>query len=136
VKPVGYWVKRVDGLIEETFSRALDDVERREWQVLTVLAAGQRDEAGLVEALGPFPVGSAVESLVRRGWVEGRYALTPAGREAHAELSVRVEQVRGRLVEGMGAEGYRAVVRGLERMAENLERGLAVPTGPDVGGAR
>ena len=122
VKPIGYWLKHLDGLIDSTFSRALGNVERREWQVLSVLAAGTADQAGVEAALGPFAVGPAVESLVRRGWVEGHYALTTAGRVAHAELAGRVERVRETLVEGVE---YQLVVRGLEKMAGNLERGLA-----------
>jgi hypothetical protein len=123
VKPIGYWLKHLDGLIDTAFEAALGDVERREWQVLNVLAAGERDEVGVVAALQPFPLGDALERLVERGWVEGRYALTAAGRVAFAEVGGRAEGVRERLVEGLEPGEYVAVVGTLERMAGNLERG-------------
>jgi len=123
VKPIGYWLKHLDGLIDGAFEAALGDVGRREWQVLNVLASGERDEAAVVTAVRPFPLGGALETLVGRGWVEGRYALTAAGRVAFAEVGVRVGEVRERMVEGLGPGEYVAVVGALERMAGNLERG-------------
>ncbi|MEO6082759.1 MAG: hypothetical protein ABIQ18_06600, partial [Umezawaea sp.] len=73
--------------------------------------------------LRPFSLEGALERVVERGWVEGRYALTAAGRVAFAEVGERVEGVRGRLVEGLEPGEYVAVVGVLERMAGNLERG-------------
>ncbi|MEO6088324.1 MAG: MarR family transcriptional regulator, partial [Umezawaea sp.] len=78
MKPIGYWLKHLDELIDTAFEAALGDVQRREWQVLNVLAVGETDEAGVVAALRPFSLEGALERLVGQGWVEGRYALTAA----------------------------------------------------------
>lgn len=123
MKPIGHWLKLLDGLIDEAFEHALGEVERREWQVLSVLAAGPTDRAGVQAALEPFPLGSALDDLVRRGWVEGGYALTGPGRVAFEEVGARVNGIRERLVEELEVGEYAGVVRGLERMAGNLERG-------------
>ena len=121
MKPIGYWLKHLDGLIEAGFDRALGDVSRRHWQVLNVLASGPQTLAGLKEALAPFSPGSALDELAALGWVSGEPALTPVGREAHARIAQRVEVVRDRLVDGLGPEDYPTVIRVLSRMAENLE---------------
>jgi hypothetical protein len=121
MKPIGYWLKHLDGLIEAEFDRALGDVSRRHWQVLNVLAPGRRSLAQLEGALAPFPLGSALDELMSRRWVDGEYTLTEAGREAHARIALRVQVVRDRMLDGLNPEDYPAVIRVLSRMAENLE---------------
>ena len=41
-RPIGYWLKHLDRLIEATFDRTLADVGlgRRHWQTLNTLAGG------------------------------------------------------------------------------------------------
>ncbi len=116
-KPVGYWLKHLDRLIEDSFERVLaaDNLSRREWQVLNTLAGGPASHARTVEALAPFWVdaesefAAVVDALVRRGWVQPageRFELTEAGRTSHAELLDRVTASRRRITEGMSAEDY------------------------------
>lgn len=131
-KPIGYWLKEVDRLIELDFRRVLatERLTRRHWQVLNVISIGRRSLAEVDEVLAPFlgaeqpTAAPVVDDLIARGWVSrsdsGPLSLTAAGTSAHAELTERVEANRMRLTEGITAEEYRAVVATLERMATNL----------------
>ena len=64
-RPIGYWLKHLDRLIETTFSRTLagQGLTRRHWQVLNTLAHGPASPADLTKALNPFlrddPAGQA-----------------------------------------------------------------------------
>src|SRR5215813_2415405 len=55
-RPIGYWLKHLDRLIEDTFSRALAEqgLTRRHWQVLNTLAREPAGPAELTKALDPF----------------------------------------------------------------------------------
>ena len=130
-RPVGWWVKRLDELLE----RGLDDVveaeglSRRHWQVLDSLAAGPSARRELAAALASFAtpgqVDGVVADLAARDWVEGSggpFALTHAGRTAHGRLAGAVTAFRRRVAEGLSAEEYAATVAGLARMVANLER--------------
>jgi DNA-binding MarR family transcriptional regulator len=132
-RPIGYWLKHLDGLIEAAFDRALaeDGLSRRHWQTMNVLAHAPLDERGLVEALRPFWGEGAIAldevtgELLRRTWIarggDGSYALTPRGEAAHAAVAARVQAVRRSMTDGLTGEEYQATVRTLRRMAENLE---------------
>ena len=54
-RPIGYWLKHLDRLIEDTFSRTLagQGLTRRHWQVLNTLAQGPARPADLSKALQP-----------------------------------------------------------------------------------
>jgi hypothetical protein len=60
-RPIGYWLKHLDRLIDDSFSRALaaDELTRRHWQVLNTLARGPASPAELTQALEPFLRGPA-----------------------------------------------------------------------------
>lgn len=132
-RPIGYWLKRVDRLIEQAFERTLDAdaLTRRHWQVLNTLAAGRATRETLMQALRPFVEhdGSAVDvvidDLLARGWLrneqDGRLELSDQGRAAHAALATRVAATREILRRGITDHEYMTVVRVLERMASNLE---------------
>lgn len=133
MKPIGYWLKHLDRLVDESFERALADegITRRHWQAMNVLDSAPREEEGLRGALSPFLTAGAitidevVADLLRLGWIargEGDYALTASGQEAFARLGERVQEVRDRLMDGLTPEDYSATVRVLGRMAANLER--------------
>jgi DNA-binding PadR family transcriptional regulator len=132
-RPIGYWIKEVDRLLDAAFARTLDAelCGRRHWQLLSTLESGARSEAELEEAVAPFLAGdpgsvrSALDELVHRGWVEAErdawFQLTPSGRQAHARLQRTVAEHRRRTSEGVGEAEYRTTVAVLERMAGNLE---------------
>ena len=132
-RPIGYWVKELDRLLEDSFTRALasDHCSRRHWQLLNVLERGEAKEAGLRSAVAPFAatdaegVQAALEDLVQRGWAEwlpgASVHLTSTGREAHRRLQATVAEQRRRIAQGVSETDYRTTVAVLERMAGNLE---------------
>ncbi|MBE1566432.1 DNA-binding MarR family transcriptional regulator [Nonomuraea africana] len=128
---IGYRLKRLDRLIDDTFDRLLADtgLSRRQWQVLNTLSRTACDDEQLDEALRPFWDGGAetvadvVDELGRRGWLAddgGRHALTEAGRTAHAAAGDRVAGIRALMSEGVTAEEFQATMEVLQRMADNL----------------
>ncbi|TQS40962.1 MarR family transcriptional regulator [Cryptosporangium phraense] len=121
-RPIGYWVKSVDRLIDESFDRALGarGVGRRHWQVLNLLAEAPRSEDALEASLAPFGLGSALADLTRLGWVQGSYALTTLGEDALAGLREEVGALRRRTTDGLSDDDYRTTVATLQRITENL----------------
>lgn len=131
-RPVGFWLKLVDQLIDKQFSDALEEhgVTRRQWQLLGVLARGSATMLELASALGPFIDTAAGETvmdhigeLVESEWVvdsDGTFSFTERGTTAHARLTEIVDGIRSLSVEGVGAAEYSATLDVLERMARNL----------------
>jgi DNA-binding MarR family transcriptional regulator len=131
-RPIGFWLKLVDRLIDDAFDAALGQagLTRRHWQVLNLLqeapATAQQTDARLAPFLdGDQPTTRPVlDDLHARGWIawtEGqRASLTDAGRAAYADLRRQVTQDRARLAAGITPEEYAATVDVLRRMAVNL----------------
>lgn len=144
-RPVGYWLKQLDRLLEDGLDRLLGDegLARRHWQALSTLARGPFGEGELASALGPFvrddPAGlrTVLDSLAERGWTvrddEDRLVLTRAGRDAQERILLRVRDMRGLTVQGISEDEYATVIDVLARMAANLER-AAPPSGRHPGG--
>jgi DNA-binding MarR family transcriptional regulator len=134
-RPIGYWLKHLDGLIEAAFERTLrsEGVTRRHWQALNTLRERPSTQAAIADALAPFLAGDpgadqrVIDELVARGWVERGeghlFRLTPAGTRVHAALLERIQATRQLLVRGVTQEEYLATIDVLRRMARNLERG-------------
>ncbi|MEN3301557.1 MarR family transcriptional regulator [Pseudonocardia sp.] len=129
-RPIGWWLKQVDRLIEESFDRLLagEGIGRRHWQALNAVAGGADTPAALDAALaplraaGPAP-GVILDQLRARRWVQnaaGRITLTPAGSAARGRLIVAVRDHRARITEGVGEAEYRTTVATLRRMSRNL----------------
>ncbi|MEV0793035.1 hypothetical protein [Kribbella sp. NPDC050459] len=148
-KPIGWWLKEVDRLLEASFEQLLaaDNLTRRQWQALNAAATHRRPPAahaqsntatqelglpgpaapgaGIAEALAPFLSGDPAEvvavtgPLVARGWLVGE-GLTADGERALEALSVKVRAQRRRVVAGISDEEYLATVDVLRRMAGNL----------------
>ena len=133
-RPIGYWLKELDRLIEATLDRALADetVTRRDWQVLNALAPTPAARDEVVEQLKPFWGVEAVDpdavlaGLIARGWAlrdpADRFSLSPEGEAARAALLERVNQLRAAIAEGVSPEQYNTTIDTLSRMAENLQR--------------
>lgn len=126
-RPIGYWLKEVDRLIEESFVRLLreEGLTRRHWQALNTIADGPTPAADVGTALAAFEptVAPVVDDLVARGWVSETgdvLTLTDAGRAAHAMVRERVTASRKLATEGITADEYASTVGVLERMAGNL----------------
>ena len=136
-RPIGYWLKHLDRLIEDTFSRTLAEqgLTRRHWQMLNTAAREPASPAELTMALEPFlrddQAGQAavVAELIRRDWVsrdhDGRLRLTGHGRAAHQRTHEQVQQTRGLMVQGISAGEYTAVADILAKIAANLESSAA-----------
>jgi hypothetical protein len=128
-RPIGFWLKLVDRLIDESFDSLLEEhgVTRRQWQLLNVLQRGPSTLEQLDSAVAPFLREEAGESsaehleeLVGSGWVAPGYSLTDAGATALEGLGHAVDELRSRMTEGVGEDEYAATLRVLERMARNL----------------
>lgn len=131
-RPIGFWLKLVDRLLDEGFERVLvgAGLTRRHWQALTALQDGPATVGELDARLAPFlderepTTRPVLDGLVARGWAtwtaEGQAAVTPAGAAAHGELLADVSAHRRRVADGISAEEYGATLAVLERMAANL----------------
>jgi DNA-binding MarR family transcriptional regulator len=134
-RPIGYWLKHLDGLIEAAFDRTLtgQGVTRRHWQALNTRHERPFTQAAIADALAPFLADDpgaderVIDELVARGWVErgedNVLKLTPMETEVHAALLERIQVTRQQLVRGVTQEEYLATVDVLRRMAGNFERG-------------
>lgn len=131
MRPIGYWLKHLDGLIEASFDRCLGDagISRRHWQALNAVREnGARENA--VASLRPFwsdGGAEAIDDLVRREWIErdgDSYRVTALGTDELTAVESRVAEIRARLTDGLTAQQYTATVEVLTTMAENLERSL------------
>jgi hypothetical protein len=130
-RPIGYWLKLVDNLIERQFATTLDEhgVTRRQWQLLNVLARSSATVEQLDDAIAPFLDGaseSAVEhlsELIDSAWVDATaegYELTDRGRTAFATLAEVVAKQRAVVAQGITEAEYSETVGVLEKMARNL----------------
>jgi hypothetical protein len=131
-RPIGYWLRLVDGLIDDQFSRTLDEhgVTRIQWQLLNVLASGDTTVEQLDAAVRPFLLSSGEPSsidhlteLIESGWVDATqtgYELTERGHGARDRLSNVVAGQRTEMAAGVSPEDYLVSVRSLETIARNL----------------
>jgi DNA-binding MarR family transcriptional regulator len=151
-QPIGYWLKRLDSLIERRFTAVLGDagVSRRRWQILnTIRTAGPAPRTEVHAALSDFgtarELDDLVDGLVERGWVdEARESddpapseaeaearvlgLTDAGARAHDRIRTEVERFRSQAMRGIDGHDYDRVIDTLRRMVANLE--ADAPDGP------
>jgi DNA-binding MarR family transcriptional regulator len=131
-RPIGWWVKRLDALLEEAVDAVVtgEQLTRRHWQVLHSLASGTEQEADVATALADFPgdVDVVVSDLVARGWVvrlgAGGIRLTPEGTVAHARVQRAVGRVRRHAADGLSRNEYERTILVLSRMVANVERAL------------
>src|SRR4051794_21201458 len=109
-RPIGFWLKLVDRLIDEQFATTLEEhgVTRRQWQLLNVLSLGPSTVEQLDNAIAPFLAGgesgeSSTEhltELIDSGWVDATpsgYEVTERGKTAFDRLSEVVGQQRTRM---------------------------------------
>jgi DNA-binding MarR family transcriptional regulator len=131
-RPIGYWLKKLDRLIDRQFELQLSTarLSRRQWQVLSLLENNPRSVPELEAELEPFLKGAAQElsdalaGLVTRGWAESRdniVNLTETGRAQFEIVKATAAEVRQTLMRGIPSEEYRTTIDVLARMAANLE---------------
>jgi DNA-binding MarR family transcriptional regulator len=131
-RPIGYWLKLVDRLIDERFDETLDEhgVTRRQWQLLGALSREDATLEQLNTEIAPFLDADTEESsashlaeLMESGWVAvagDTYAITEQGRVAYDRLSAVVQGIRDAVADGFDEDEYATTLNALERMARNL----------------
>lgn len=130
-RPIGYWLKELDRLIDMHFELQLGNasLSRRQWQLLNLLEDHPRSVPELEAELEPFLEDAAddlsdpLSGLVTRGWAESTdniVNLTETG-QAHFEIvKAKVAELRQVLMKGISPEEYQATIGVLSRMAANL----------------
>jgi hypothetical protein len=136
-RPIGWWIRRLDTLLEEVVDRAVaaDGLGRRHWQTLHSVAEGATQDAQVLGVLADFAtaedIDSVVADLLGRGWLErpssGHLALTAEGRRAHDRLAIGIWRVRRHAADGLSQREYERTVMVLSRMVDNLVRVLGDP---------
>ncbi|WP_018684287.1 MarR family winged helix-turn-helix transcriptional regulator [Actinokineospora enzanensis] len=123
MRPIGYWLKELDRLIEAGFEQELGTagLTRRQWQVLNALPGTQEE---VDRTMAPFLPTTApvIDTLVEAGWASrgSTIELTAAGLAHRTETATQVDRLRAKVVTGISDDEYAAAVRTLERMAANL----------------
>jgi hypothetical protein len=122
-EPIGYWVKRVDAMLDDRFAGAVSagGLTRRHWQVLTVLTDGRSDAESTDGVLRGF--GSELNDLSLRGWVRRSpdgYEATLEGQVEYRRLLDELAAARAHLTDGVDPVDYVAAVRVLQRIVANL----------------
>ena len=131
-RPIGYWLKTLDRLIDGQFESRLGDagLSRRQWQILNLLHDGARSVPELQDELAPFiqdapdELDDAVTGLLSRGWADSQNAvisLTETGEAQFGLVTANIAALRQDLAAGISPEQYRATVDVLVRMVANLE---------------
>lgn len=131
-RPIGYWLKRLDRLIDARFENQLGEagLSRRHWQLLNLLEDGPRSVPELQAELEPFLQGApdelseAISGLVTRGWADSQdniVSLTETGQAQFGLVKAKVAELRQALMAGISPEEYQATIEVLARMAANLE---------------
>jgi DNA-binding MarR family transcriptional regulator len=131
-RPIGYWLKKLDRLIDGQFERQLGDagLSRRQWQLLNLLVDGPRSVPELQTELEPFlqdapdDLSDALSGLVNRGWADSQdniVTLTETGQMQFSLVKAKVAEVRQALMAGISPQEYQATIDVLLRMAANLE---------------
>lgn len=144
-RPIGFWIKLLDRLIDERFAETLEEhgVTRQQWQLLNVLSSGGATVSQLNAAVAPFlynsslraassddlhadDAGSALDhlsELIESGWVDATragYELTARGQTAVSRLSAVVATEREHATDGLTPDEDAALMASMERIARNL----------------
>ncbi len=131
-KPIGYWLKRLDELIETNLDHALEPfgLQRRHWQTLNLVAAGDRRSGDVAAELAPFlessdRAESLLNELIDTGWLQRTddlFDFTDSGRSRFETAHSAVTTARTRVGEGLSRRDYETTVATLQIMCQNLER--------------
>lgn len=130
-RPIGYWLKHLDNLLEQHFATTLADTgtTRRQWQILNTLATTTDAPH---TALTPFhtagDIDHALTDLTTKGWTTPTPtgpALTPQGHRAHTRITQRITRNRATATAGLHPDDYTRTITVLRTMAANIETDLA-----------
>ncbi|MFG1819237.1 MarR family winged helix-turn-helix transcriptional regulator [Kribbella sp. NPDC049174] len=126
-KPIGWWLKELDRLLEASFEQVLaaDGLTRRQWQALNAAVGPEPIAVALAPFLtDPGELSAAIDPLTARGWLRDEQ-LTASGQAGLEELATKVRAQRERVTAGITGEEYVATIAVLRKMADNL-KGSAV----------
>ena len=131
-RPIGYWLKLVDNLVDEQFAGTLDEhgVTRMQWQLMNVLARGNANVEQLDAAVAPFLAADGattsldhLSELIESAWVDATptgYELTERGQAALERLTTVVATQRTHMSAGLTEADYLTTIATLRQMATNL----------------
>ena len=131
-RPIGYWLKKLDRLIDEQFEQQLGEagLSRRQWQVINLLEGDPRSVPELQSELEPFlqedldDLTDALSGLVTRGWVVSQDNIVNPTETGQAQLKLikaKVTELRQASMAGISPEEHQTTIDVLARMASNLE---------------
>jgi DNA-binding MarR family transcriptional regulator len=131
-RPVDFWLRLLDRLINEHFGKALDEhgITRRQWEVMNLLSRGPVSHDELVEALArvhrdvqPATLTDELSELEDSGWLRRReqeYELTELGYTSYRRLEPVLRATDEEIGRGISRDDFATVLEVLERMAMNL----------------
>jgi hypothetical protein len=131
-RPIGYWLKLVDGLVDEQFSGTLDEhgVTRMQWQLLNVLTRSPATVEQLDAAVAPFLAADGATTsldhlteLIESAWVDATptgYEITERGQAALERLTAVVATQRTQMSAGLTEADYLTTIATLQQIATNL----------------
>ena len=140
-RPIGYWLKKLDRLIDGQLERQLGEagLSRRQWQLLNLLEDGPRSAPELQTELEPFlqdepdELSEALSGLITRSWAASQdnvVSLTETGQAQFGLVRTKVTQLRQSSMAGISPEEYQVTIGVLSRMAANLELDSDSGNGP------
>ena len=141
-RPVDFWLRLLDRLINEHFGKALDEhgITRRQWEVMNLLSRGPAPHDELAEALArfhrevqPANLTDELSELEDSGWLLRRkqeYELTELGQTSYRRLEPVLRATDEEIARGISREDYATTLEVLERMAINL--GWQEPEPPEL----
>ena len=140
-RPIGYWLKKLDRLIDGQLERQLGEagLSRRQWQLLNLLEDGPRSAPELQTELEPFlqdepdELSEPLSGLITRSWVASQdnvVSLTETGQAQFGLVRTKVTQLRQSSMAGISPEEYQVTIGVLSRMAANLELDSDSGNGP------
>lgn len=129
-RPIGYWLKLVDHLLDAAFLETLGEsgLSRRHWQILNLIGTDARSVDDVDIALAPFlgvrgASAPFLDDLERIGWIEvadQQVSMTPDGAAASTEIRNNVGRQRERVAIGISDEAWATTMTTLQAMAANL----------------
>lgn len=127
-RPLGYWVKTLDRLLDEQFEQAADStgLSPGEWRVLNRLAVGAEQSTTAEESLAPLvdrdtTAADTLASLEKAGLVEQRAHEHRLTNDGYARVDQVESAASDRIGERLGdLEEYDALLARLEGLAKAL----------------
>jgi hypothetical protein len=131
-RPLDFWLKLVDTLINLHFRDMLDEhgIVRRQWEMMRLLSRAPASQDDLDAALAPLlpesepgSSAAALAELIDSGWltqINGVYELTARGRVVQRRLEEVFSQKNQDLAGGIDPREYALVLSVLQRIAANL----------------